>query len=188
MKMVLTFLPTVVARVGSVKRVLDFGAGPTIHVAASFRNNAAEIYLADYLPQNRRELSRWRDGKSDFDWSQPLKMILTQEGNTWNDLDEMVALTRKKVGWSVPQVIPVNSLQSKAAGRLAIITNVVHVSHLVQQDGIAGSKSRANVFTSTGGRFLRWKALITPDNDAKPARDHQQAALESTRRGGGYTG
>ncbi|KIH43576.1 hypothetical protein ANCDUO_26415, partial [Ancylostoma duodenale] len=54
------------------------------------------IYLADYLPQNRRELVRWREEKSDFDWSVPLKMILTQEGNSWDDLDEMIALTRKK--------------------------------------------------------------------------------------------
>ncbi|KAK6060512.1 NNMT/PNMT/TEMT family protein [Cooperia oncophora] len=97
MQMVLTCLPNIVARVGEVKRVLDFGAGPTIHVAASFRNQASEIYLADYLPQNRKELSRWCEGRSDFDWSVPLKMILTQEGNLWNDLDEMIALTRQKV-------------------------------------------------------------------------------------------
>ncbi|PIO67676.1 hypothetical protein TELCIR_10562, partial [Teladorsagia circumcincta] len=42
MQMVLTCLPNIVARIGEVKRVLDFGAGPTIHVAASFRNQAAE--------------------------------------------------------------------------------------------------------------------------------------------------
>ncbi|KAL6741686.1 hypothetical protein Aduo_014915 [Ancylostoma duodenale] len=97
MKMVLGFLPNIVARIGRVSKVLDFGAGPTIHVAASFRNTGSEIYLADYLPQNRRELVRWREEKSDFDWSVPLKMILTQEGNSWDDLDEMIALTRKKV-------------------------------------------------------------------------------------------
>ncbi|KAK6756225.1 hypothetical protein RB195_014556 [Necator americanus] len=97
MKMMLGFLPIIVARIGRVAKVLDFGAGPTIHVAASFRNVASEIYLADYLPQNRRELDRWREGKSDFDWSDPLKRILTQEGNSWDDLDEMIELTRKKV-------------------------------------------------------------------------------------------
>ncbi|KAK6027584.1 NNMT/PNMT/TEMT family protein [Ostertagia ostertagi] len=74
-----------------------FGAGPTIHVAASFRNQAAEVHLADYLPQNRKELSRWCGGRSNFDWSEPLKMILSQEGNSWNDLDEMITLTRQKV-------------------------------------------------------------------------------------------
>ncbi|VDM55947.1 unnamed protein product [Angiostrongylus costaricensis] len=97
MQMVLTFLPNIVARIGKVKRVLDFGAGPTIHVAASFRQQADEIYLADYLPQNRQELERWYEGTSNFDWSQPLRMILTQEGNSWNDLDEMIKITRQKV-------------------------------------------------------------------------------------------
>ncbi|VDL75118.1 unnamed protein product [Nippostrongylus brasiliensis] len=97
MQMVVTFLPNIVARIGEVKRMLDFGAGPTTHVAASFRNQASEIYLADYLPQNRQELKRWSEGKSNFDWSQAFKMILTQEGNSWNDLDDMIALTRKKV-------------------------------------------------------------------------------------------
>ncbi|PIO75198.1 hypothetical protein TELCIR_02773 [Teladorsagia circumcincta] len=43
MQMVLTCLPNIVARIGEVERVLDFGAGPTIHVAASFRNQAAEV-------------------------------------------------------------------------------------------------------------------------------------------------
>nr|AAT11867.1 putative methyltransferase NNMT/PNMT/TEMT isoform b [Dictyocaulus viviparus] len=97
MQMVLIFLPNIVARIGKIKRVLDFGAGPTIHVAASFRNQAVEIYLADYLPQNRQELMRWYEGSSSFDWSHPMKMILTQEGNPWNDLDEMIRITRQKV-------------------------------------------------------------------------------------------
>ncbi|VDN23497.1 unnamed protein product [Cylicostephanus goldi] len=43
MKMVLAFLPNIVARIGEVGKVLDFGAGPTIHVAASFRNTASEV-------------------------------------------------------------------------------------------------------------------------------------------------
>ncbi|KHJ93929.1 hypothetical protein OESDEN_06149 [Oesophagostomum dentatum] len=42
MKMVLASLPNIVARIGRVGKVLDFGAGPTIHVAASFRNTASE--------------------------------------------------------------------------------------------------------------------------------------------------
>ncbi|VDN23499.1 unnamed protein product [Cylicostephanus goldi] len=49
-------------RIGEVGKVLDFGAGPTIHVAASFRNTASEIYLADYLPQNREELNNFSNG------------------------------------------------------------------------------------------------------------------------------
>lgn len=97
MQMVLKFLPNIVARIGPIHRLLDFGAGPTIHVAASFRDQADEIYLADYLPQNRRELEAWRDQKSGFDWTIPLRMILTQEGRSWTELPTMQPLTRQKV-------------------------------------------------------------------------------------------
>ena len=43
MQMVLTFLPNIVARLGKVDKMLDFGAGPTIHVAACFREIANEV-------------------------------------------------------------------------------------------------------------------------------------------------
>lgn len=46
MQMVLKFLPNIVARIGKTNRVLDFGAGPTIHVAACFRNTADEVALS----------------------------------------------------------------------------------------------------------------------------------------------
>ena len=49
MKMVLASLPNIVARIGRVSKVLDFGAGPTIHVAASFRNSASEVTTAVVL-------------------------------------------------------------------------------------------------------------------------------------------
>uniref|UniRef100_A0A8R1I173 Uncharacterized protein n=1 Tax=Caenorhabditis japonica TaxID=281687 RepID=A0A8R1I173_CAEJA len=97
MQMVLTFLPNIVARVGKVDRMLDFGAGPTIHVAACYREMANEIHLADYLPQNRGELLRWVNNESDFDWNRPLRMILTREGKTWDKLPQVEEETREKV-------------------------------------------------------------------------------------------
>ncbi|CAI4224801.1 unnamed protein product [Auanema sp. JU1783] len=97
MQMVLKYLPNIVARIGNINRLLDFGAGPTIHVAACFRNSSDEIYLADYLPQNREELIKWKNGNSQFDWSSTLKIILTQEGQDWTTLDNVQLLTRKKV-------------------------------------------------------------------------------------------
>ncbi|CAJ0582703.1 unnamed protein product, partial [Mesorhabditis spiculigera] len=97
MRMVLTFLPMVASRIGPVKRILDFAAGPTIHVSVCFRHTAEEIYLADYLPQNRKALQEWRDEKMDFDWSTPLKIIATQEGGSWNNINEMEPAARKKV-------------------------------------------------------------------------------------------
>ncbi|PAV79200.1 hypothetical protein WR25_18159 isoform B [Diploscapter pachys] len=97
MQMVLKFLPLIACRIGSIDRLLDFGAGPTIHVAATFRDYAKELHLADYLPQNREELIAWKENRSRFDWSTPLKMILTQEGSAWEQLQEMITRTRNKV-------------------------------------------------------------------------------------------
>lgn len=45
MQMVLKFLPNIVARLGKVNHVLDFGAGPTVHVAACFRHTAEKVAL-----------------------------------------------------------------------------------------------------------------------------------------------
>ncbi|CAI2353136.1 unnamed protein product [Caenorhabditis sp. 36 PRJEB53466] len=97
MQMVLTFLPSIVARIGKVEKMLDFGAGPTIHVAACFRETANEIHLADYLPQNRDELKRWVNNESKFDWRVPLRMILTREGKSWDKLPAVEPETREKV-------------------------------------------------------------------------------------------
>lgn len=56
-----------------------------------------QIYLADYLPQNRKELFRWTIGESEFDWTHVLKMIATVEGTGWLQLKEMEQHTRSKV-------------------------------------------------------------------------------------------
>uniref|UniRef100_A0A1I8EVS5 Uncharacterized protein n=1 Tax=Wuchereria bancrofti TaxID=6293 RepID=A0A1I8EVS5_WUCBA len=55
------------------------------------------IYLADYLPQNRNELSRWADGKSTFNWTPALKMIASVEGSGWLQLEEMEQYTKSKI-------------------------------------------------------------------------------------------
>jgi hypothetical protein len=97
MQLVLSFLPSIVARLPFRKRLCDFGAGPTIHVGACFREKVDEIYFADYLPQNRDELHRWKEGKSTFNWGAPLRMILTREGNDWAKVPEVEVVTRAKV-------------------------------------------------------------------------------------------
>lgn len=56
-----------------------------------------QIYLADYLPQNRDELLRWTTGQSTFDWTAVLKMIATVEGSGWLQLKDMEEITKSKV-------------------------------------------------------------------------------------------
>lgn len=45
MQMVLFYLPNIIARLPNCKSLLDFGAGPTIHVAICFRNKVDEVYF-----------------------------------------------------------------------------------------------------------------------------------------------
>jgi hypothetical protein len=45
MQMVLFYLPNIAARLPFVESLLDFGAGPTIHVAICFRNKAENVCL-----------------------------------------------------------------------------------------------------------------------------------------------
>ncbi|KAK0409393.1 hypothetical protein QR680_004514 [Steinernema hermaphroditum] len=97
MQFVLNFLPNLVARIGKVDRVLDFGAGPTIHVAVSFRNSAKEIYLADYLPQNRNELLKWHNKSSVFEWDTTLRILAKCEGQIYSELSVMEQAARDKV-------------------------------------------------------------------------------------------
>ncbi|TKR70605.1 hypothetical protein L596_022610 [Steinernema carpocapsae] len=97
MQFVLNFLPTLVARVGKIDRVLDFGAGPTIHVAVAFRNTAKEIYIADYLPQNRNELLKWHNKSSHFEWDETLKILAKAEGTSFPEQVTMEQSARDKV-------------------------------------------------------------------------------------------
>jgi hypothetical protein len=80
---VLFHLPNLVARIGPIHSLLDFGCGPTIHVAVCFRQSAEHIFLADYLPQNREELARWLEGKSNFDWTSVLRVSFFRHSLLW---------------------------------------------------------------------------------------------------------
>ncbi|VDD96449.1 unnamed protein product [Enterobius vermicularis] len=97
MQMVVLFLPNIVQRLDEFESLLDFGAGPTVHVAAIFRNKAKNIYLADYLAQNRQELYHWLNGTSKFDWTETFKKIASVEGHDWQELKSIESLTRSKV-------------------------------------------------------------------------------------------
>ena len=78
MQMTLTYLPMIVCRLPKGGKLLDIGSGPTIHVPVAFRNAVDQIYLTDYLPQNRAELMKWYKGESKFNWAKTLNMISVQ--------------------------------------------------------------------------------------------------------------
>jgi hypothetical protein len=53
--------------------------------------------LADYLPQNRLELSRWLKQESTFNWNSVLRIIATLEGLDGTKCKDMEVKTREKV-------------------------------------------------------------------------------------------
>lgn len=53
--------------------------------------------MADYLPQNRQELIRWQEGRSDFNWFPTLKIIATNEGIPWAEIEQIETHARQKI-------------------------------------------------------------------------------------------
>lgn len=84
MHVMLKFLPNIVPRVPHGGRLLDVGSGPTVHVALCFREIVEEIYLSDYVEQNRNSIKSWLSGSDQFDWSNVSKYIAMLEGDKDN--------------------------------------------------------------------------------------------------------
>lgn len=88
--LILTLFPNIVSRLPIGGRLLDVGSGPTIHVPLYFRNTVDEIYMSDFLPQNREVINKWISGKSQFDWSNVSKYIAMLEGchDDWQKIED----------------------------------------------------------------------------------------------------
>lgn len=62
------------------KKILDFGAGPTIFAGIAAIPYASSIHMCDYLEQNLFEINKWLKSEHDaFDWSTCVKHILDLE-------------------------------------------------------------------------------------------------------------
>ena len=62
---------------------LEFGCGPTVHHLLPLAARAAEIHVADLLPDNLRAVRRWQLGAADaHDWSAFTRETLRLEGRS----------------------------------------------------------------------------------------------------------
>ena len=81
--------------------VLFFGVGPTLHHVFLAAPHASEIHLADYLPENLREIERWLARDPDaHDWRPFVRYTLQCEGvgsPTEAQVAEREELTRARV-------------------------------------------------------------------------------------------
>jgi hypothetical protein len=81
--------------------VLFFGVGPTLHHVFLAAPTASEIHLADYLPENLREIERWLEREPGaHDWRPFVRYTLQCEGIA-DPTDDQVAdreeLTRARI-------------------------------------------------------------------------------------------
>ncbi|CAK5024018.1 unnamed protein product [Meloidogyne enterolobii] len=99
MQLILFHLPSIIARLPTkINNLLDFGSGPTIYVAICFREKAENIFLSDYLPQNKKELNNWLSGNSNFDWTKIFRLIAVYEALPLpTDIEKMEKSTKDKV-------------------------------------------------------------------------------------------
>lgn len=77
----LEFLVKHCARLKQGSTLLEFGCGPTLHHVLPFSRRAAEIHVADLLPQNLDAIQRWQThGPGAHDWRAFTRRILSLEG------------------------------------------------------------------------------------------------------------
>lgn len=83
-----------------VKKILDFGAGPTIFGAVAASPYTSEIHITDYLETNLTEIDKWlKNKRGSFNWNPCIKYILEAEGTLPNrkNINERVKDLRKDV-------------------------------------------------------------------------------------------
>lgn len=127
MKLVLSQLPMIAERVSKnlkpgTGRLLDVGSGPTIHVACAFREKMNEIYLSDFLVQNREELERWRRSEGRFDWTNIVKFLALMEGQP-DERHKMENVARSKVHGVLPcDIFETNVIPTKIQTDFDVVT------------------------------------------------------------------
>lgn len=85
---------------GRVDRMLDFGAGPTVHRLVLFVPYAKHIDVAEYLPESLRAIRNWINGKKGSrNWNVYIRKTLELEGGKIgkNAVTKRRTLLKKKI-------------------------------------------------------------------------------------------
>ena len=86
----------------NLDRMLDFGAGPTVHRMVPFAPYIKSIDIAEYLPESMRAISAWIDGKKGSrNWDTYIQKTLKLEGSASDDraVAKRRTLLKKKIRW-----------------------------------------------------------------------------------------
>jgi hypothetical protein len=140
--------------------VLCFGCGPTLHHVFLAAPRTAEIYLADYLPENLAEIERWRRREPDaHDWSVFVRYTLQCESGAEASEAEISArmeLLRAKIaGLQSADATLSDPLGSQFRGHFAAVLSP-YCAEAVTSDKAAWSHVCRNIasLVRPGGLFL----------------------------------
>jgi hypothetical protein len=153
--------------------VLFFGVGPTLHHVFLAAPHASEIHLADYLPENLREIERWlaRDPEA-HDWGPFVRYTLQCEGiasPTASQVSEREELTRERVTRLLEvdardpspladryaTVVSAYCADSATEDRAVWATFMGHIAGLVRPEGVfvTAALRRCRHYVVSGKRF-----------------------------------
>jgi hypothetical protein len=85
---------------GELARALEYGCGPTLHRAIAAARHVFRIDMADWLPDNLRQVDRWlQAGPGNTDWNRFTRFILAREGGPVDHarIERREALTRQAI-------------------------------------------------------------------------------------------
>ena len=86
--LVLEFLAEEFPKIGSTKKMLELGCGPTLHHIISASQYVEEIYLADYLEENLIIINNWQKNDSTaHDWTRFIELALKFETKPHSSAD-----------------------------------------------------------------------------------------------------
>uniref|UniRef100_UPI00398F7F8F nicotinamide N-methyltransferase n=1 Tax=Pristiophorus japonicus TaxID=55135 RepID=UPI00398F7F8F len=91
-----------------IRRLLEIGSGPCLHLALCASGHVEEIVVTDYASNNRQEIELWlQNDPRAYDWSPFAKFVCELEGNR-----ECWAGKEKKLRDSIKQVLKCDVHQS----------------------------------------------------------------------------
>ena len=114
----LRFLVEQCARLRAGATILEFGCGPTLHHVLPFSHRAAEIHVADLLPENLDAIRRWQTRKPPaHNWRPFTKRVLSLEGlphATSSHAEHREQTTRRRI----TRLIAADARRSRPLGAL----------------------------------------------------------------------
>ncbi|XP_067669179.1 phenylethanolamine N-methyltransferase-like [Haliotis asinina] len=137
------------------RRLLDIGTGPSVHSIISASSHCDNIYLTDFVPQNRDALKRWLRGDLQHSFESFFRFVVNKEGKgqSWDERENQ--LRRKISGIFHIDLRQDDPLAPNAMSKFDIITSSLCLE--AASDDIAGYEAivkRVGSLLKDGGHVV----------------------------------